>query len=168
MKTFWLKMEITMIRRRMCSLVYRFVSAYVSLFYFLWIDTWHITLDTNPLWLSDISWLKMSKLSGKRRELCNLIDLWNFRTFVPFVVVDNCISILFVLSMFFFEVDFNINLKVCRNLPGYTITFTIFRTVSFQSDVRFRRKWVMFSIIWEEKVWKHNLSIDNYDVSKNE
>ncbi|KAF1752030.1 hypothetical protein GCK72_018584 [Caenorhabditis remanei] len=34
------------------------------------------------------------------------------RTFVPFVVVDNCISILFVLSMFFSEVDFNINLKI--------------------------------------------------------
>ncbi|PIC25710.1 hypothetical protein B9Z55_018536 [Caenorhabditis nigoni] len=52
------------------------------------------------------------------------------RTFVPFIIVDNSISILFVFSMIFFEVDFNINLEVCRNLPGYKISFAIFRTIN--------------------------------------
>ncbi|UMM34063.1 hypothetical protein L5515_007295 [Caenorhabditis briggsae] len=51
------------------------------------------------------------------------------RIFVPFIIVDNSISILFVFSMIFFEVDFNINLEVCRNLPGYKISFAVFRTI---------------------------------------
>ncbi|CAL2042344.1 unnamed protein product [Caenorhabditis brenneri] len=51
------------------------------------------------------------------------------RTFVPFVVVDNCISILFVFSMFFFDVDFNMNLESCKTLPGYKISFAVFRTI---------------------------------------
>ncbi|EGT42515.1 hypothetical protein CAEBREN_31122 [Caenorhabditis brenneri] len=52
------------------------------------------------------------------------------RTFVPFVVVDNCISILFVFSMFFLDVDFNMNLESCKTLPGYKISFAVFRTIN--------------------------------------
>uniref|UniRef100_A0A1I7SY82 G protein-coupled receptor n=1 Tax=Caenorhabditis tropicalis TaxID=1561998 RepID=A0A1I7SY82_9PELO len=51
------------------------------------------------------------------------------RTFVPFVVVDNCISILFVFSMIFFQVDFSINLEACKEIPGYKISFAVFRTI---------------------------------------
>ncbi|CAI2354756.1 unnamed protein product [Caenorhabditis sp. 36 PRJEB53466] len=51
------------------------------------------------------------------------------RAFVPFVVIDNCISIMFVLSMLLFQVDFNFDLEVCRKLPGYTISFAVFRAI---------------------------------------
>ncbi|CCQ25713.1 Serpentine Receptor, class T [Caenorhabditis elegans] len=51
------------------------------------------------------------------------------RTFVPFVVVDNCLSVLFVLSMILFKVDFNIDLDVCRSHPGYTVSFALFRAI---------------------------------------
>uniref|UniRef100_A0A8R1I0L0 Uncharacterized protein n=1 Tax=Caenorhabditis japonica TaxID=281687 RepID=A0A8R1I0L0_CAEJA len=51
------------------------------------------------------------------------------RTFVPFVVIDNCISISYVFSMIFFQVDFNFDLEVCRKLPNYTVSFAVFRAI---------------------------------------
>uniref|UniRef100_A0A8R1HGM1 Uncharacterized protein n=1 Tax=Caenorhabditis japonica TaxID=281687 RepID=A0A8R1HGM1_CAEJA len=51
------------------------------------------------------------------------------RAFVPFVVVDNCVSIMFVISMIFFQVDSNFDIAVCRNVPNYTISFAVFRAI---------------------------------------
>uniref|UniRef100_A0A8R1DZ21 Uncharacterized protein n=1 Tax=Caenorhabditis japonica TaxID=281687 RepID=A0A8R1DZ21_CAEJA len=45
------------------------------------------------------------------------------RTFVPFVVIDNCISISYVFSMIFFQVDFNFDLEI-HNVLGMNIAGT--------------------------------------------
>ncbi|CAI5452951.1 unnamed protein product [Caenorhabditis angaria] len=51
------------------------------------------------------------------------------RIFVPFVVIDNCLSVMFVISLHFFNVDFNFDSEICRTTAGYTFWFMFFRVI---------------------------------------
>ncbi|CAB3396517.1 unnamed protein product [Caenorhabditis bovis] len=51
------------------------------------------------------------------------------RIFVPFVIIDNCISLMYVFSSIFFNVDVNFDIESCRKYASYMVMFFVFRII---------------------------------------